>query len=104
MEISKNIGLKRIRKKDFLNDISEEFFSNFQQVFSSLFQNVKVRKGLLKKEKEYVSEEVISDIKLECKGRGKRKENLNDNVQENEVCNVIELYKSKINKRKFVIR
>lgn len=29
MEVSKNIGLKRTRKKDFLNDISEEIFSNF---------------------------------------------------------------------------
>lgn len=37
MEVSKNIGLKRIRKKDYLNDISEEIFSNFQQVFGSLF-------------------------------------------------------------------
>lgn len=41
---------------------------------------MKVRRGLLKKEKEYVSEEVISDIKLEYKGRGKRKENSKDNV------------------------
>lgn len=66
---------------------------------------MKVRRGLLKKEKEYVSEEVISDIKLERKGRGKRKENSKDNVKESEVCNVIEFGKSKIsNKRIFVIR
>ncbi|XP_052685230.1 mediator of DNA damage checkpoint protein 1-like [Crassostrea angulata] len=105
MEASKNTGSKRTRKKDLLNDISEETPSNSQQAFGSSSQNVKARRGSPKKEKEHASEEVTSDTKSERKGRGKRKENSKDNAQESEACNVTESGKSKTsNKRTSAIR
>lgn len=92
--------LVRTRKKDLLDNISEETPSNSQQAFSSSSQNVKARK-----ESEHVSEEVTSDTKSERKGRGKRKEDSKDNAQKSEPCNVTESGNSKTNnKRKSAIK